>query len=208
LLFNSNNFLFLAHGRKPCSHQRSLVAMQKFILAAILVLTAGSAQAVTLTLAVPGKANEFVTRYTLDAFTVASESTQLRGMGEIGAGTVAINEGTNELRLTLVRHIACPAGQICPQMMPAPSTLTLPIKTILHNACGGISIVAERELEVVGGGQTRVEVQDSNGGFTACAGGNGDSATFVKRIKVLVTEDGLRDGDQALSVLSGFPAHR
>lgn len=181
--------------------------MQKLILAALLVLTAGSAQATTLTLAMPGQPNEFVPRYTLDSFMVASETTQLRGMGEISSGTVAVNTATNELRITLVRRIPCKAGEMCSQLMPAPTVITLPIKALTHNACGGMTIVAERELQVVGGGQTRVEVQDANGGFTACAS-NADDVTFVKRVKVLVTEDGIRDGDQALSVLSGFPVRR
>jgi hypothetical protein len=180
--------------------------MTKLFLATLLVLTAGSAQAANLTLALPGKANVFVVRYTLDSFMVASDSMQLTGLGEISSGSLAVNEATNELRLTLVRHMHCAPGLLCSQLMPAPSVITLPIKETTHSACGGALVMAERELEVVGGGQTRVEVQDANGGFTAC--GNADSLSFVKRVKVIVTEDGLRDGDKAISVLSGLPALR
>ena len=80
----------------------------------------------------------------------------------------------------------------------------LPIRGIHSNPCGGITIIAERNLQLVDGGLLRVEVQDANGGFNSC-GGNADDITFVKRVKVLVSERGLRDRVDALSVFSGFP---
>ena len=170
----------------------------------LLILTAGSAQADVLTITAPGAKNEFVTRYSLDSFKIASDSLRLNGQGVVSNGTIEINEGSNELRITLNRRTSCPTGMMCAAVMPAPTIITLPIRGIHSNPCGGITIIAERNLQLVDGGLLRVEVQDANGGFNSC-GGNADDITFVKRVKVLVSERGLRDRVDALSVFSGFP---
>jgi hypothetical protein len=181
--------------------------MKTALLAALLLLTAGAAQADVIALATPGVRNEFVTRYNLDSFKIASSTLRLSGPGEIARGTVAINEATRELRLTLTRHLPCPHGVMCIGMIPSPTVITLPIREMHSEMCGGVTIVAERNLQLVDGGLTRVEVQDANGGFPSC-GGNADDATFVKRVKVLVTEEGLLDRTEALSVMSGLPLGR
>ena len=96
----------------------------------------------------------------------------------------------------------CPRGVMCIQMLEAPTVITLPVREERADVCG-TTIIAERNLLVVDGGLTRIEVQDPNAGV-ACRG-NADDVTFVKRVKVLVNESGLRAHPAALSVLSGFP---
>lgn len=148
---------------------------------------------------------QFELRYSLDTFQIASNSLRLAGRADVASGTVEINETTHQLRLTLNRHLNCPRGVMCIQMLDAPTVLTLPIRQEKTEPCG-TTIVAERNLQLVDGGLTRVEVQDPNASI-AC-NGNADDVTFVKRVKVLVDETGLRAHSASLSVMSGFPAHR
>jgi hypothetical protein len=176
------------------------------IAATLVFLSHAGAHADELVLNDPNALNQFAARYTLDTFQIATDSAGLNGAGEVTGGTIEINEMRNELRLTLNRHMACPRGLLCIQVMPAPTVITLPIKKFDTDVCGGIDIVAERNLLAADAGLTRIEVQDHNGGFE-CSG-NADDVTFVKRVKVLVTESGMRGRPAVLSVLSGFPFHR
>ncbi|MGZ3701413.1 MAG: hypothetical protein ACXWR1_21500 [Bdellovibrionota bacterium] len=181
--------------------------MKKILLAALLVLTAGTgAQAQTITLALPGAPTDFVSVYTLDSFKAAEGSILLQGAGQIVSGDVAISQSRNELRLTLNRHMLCPRGMFCMAMMPAPTVITLPIVSRTRDACGGLILMAERDLERVDGGRTRVEVQDPNNGSMVC--GNADDVTFVKRVQVLVSEEAIRGQQDSYSIMSGFPAGR
>lgn len=177
--------------------------MKNFLkIAALLALTAGTAQAdilipATVNANVP---NKFVKRYTLNSFNIATDSIRLHGMGEIQSGSIEINEGTNELRLHLNRALNCPSNAMCPAVMPSPTTITLRISLMERNICGGLTIVAERNLQLVDGGLTRIEVQDMNG--SRCGG----SALLpvMKPIKVIVSEQGLRDRAEVMSVMSGM----
>ena len=174
--------------------------MQTLLALVILTLTAGQARAEVIFSFTSGNGpNQFVPRYTLTNFNIASASSQLRGLGAVVSGSVEINEGTNELRLKLERQMICPEGMMCPAVMPTPTSITLPIRHIGTTICGGMEIVAERNVQLAQGGLTRVEVQDLGG--SRCGGAA--LLTVVKRVKVTVTEQGLGDRGEVISVLSG-----
>ncbi len=180
--------------------------MKNFLkIAALLVLTTGTASLpaqadILIPTSVTGIGpNKFVKRYTLNSFNIATDSIRLSGMGEVESGSVEINEGTNELRLHLERNINCAADQMCIAVMPAPTVITLRIQQMERNICGGLTIIAERNLQLVDGGVLRVEVQDMNG--SRC--GSSSLLTVMKKIKVVVTEQGLRDRSEVMSVMSG-----
>lgn len=179
--------------------------MKNLLLAALFTFNAGLAFAEEPTPSAD-LTGEFVARYTLDTFQIASNSLRLAGRADVVSGTVEINETTHQLRLTLNRHLNCPRGVMCIQMIDAPTVITLPIHQEAKDECGTTTIVAERNLVVVDGGLTRIEIQDPNGGF-ACSG-NADDITFVKRVKVQVSENGVRAHDASLSLMSGFPTLR
>ncbi len=166
------------------------------VLTVLFTLSAGSAMA---------DSGAFAPRYTLDNFKIATTSPLLGGAGEITEGSIEINSSTNELRLRLNRHVACPKGVFCIALMPAPIVVTLPIRHIENQPCGGVTITAEENSLPVDGSLTRVEVQDQNG--SRCFD-NADDITFVKRIKVTLTEMGARSRAESISVMSGFPSNR
>jgi hypothetical protein len=169
--------------------------MKFSIFALLLTLASGAVQA----------SDGFAPRYTLDSFKIASGTLSLKGMGSVTDGTVDINTASNELRLTLQREMVCPAQMFCPTVMPVPTLLTLPIRSIENTLCKGITITAERDLLPLDGLLTRVVIEDSNGSLCA---ENADRGASVKRVKVLVVEQGPRDAEATLSVLSGFPLNR
>jgi len=174
-------------------------------IAALLVLTAGSAKAETISsFAIGSGPNKFVKRYSLNSFNIATDSTRLRGIGEIESGTVEINEGTNELRLHLDRKLECGENMPCLTVMPNPTVITLPIQHMESNDCGGLTIIAERNLQLVDAGLTRIELQDLNG--TRC--NTSSLLAVVKRVKVVVLEQGVRDRSDVMSVMSGLPLAR
>ena len=177
--------------------------MKKLLKIAVLLAftTAASAQAdIMIPTSVTGSGpNQFVKRYALNSFNVATASTRLRGLGEIDAGSIEINEGTNELRLHLDRSLRCEANMMCPAVMPTPTEITLRIRHIENNICGGLTFVAERNLALVDGGLVRIEVQDLNG--SRCGGSS--LLAVQKRVKVIVTEQGSHDREEVISVLSG-----
>lgn len=148
----------------------------------------------------------FVSQYTLDTFQIASNTSRLAGQGSVVKGSVEINEATRQVRLTLDRHLGCSPGVMCITLVPAPTVVTLPIRRAERDECGALTIVAERNLLLVDGGVTRIEIQDRNGAMGCSA--NADDLTIAKRVKVLFSESGLRDRTAALSVMSGMPAHR
>jgi hypothetical protein len=170
------------------------------LLALALLLTATAARAGhPLTPAFEGASSEFVKRYELTSFNIATDSLRLQGVGEVESGTVEINEATKQLRIVLNRRLECEAGMLCPAVMPFPTMITLPIRHTETNICGGLTLVAERNLQLVDRGFIRVEVQDMAG--TRCAGS--DLLAVVRKVKVIVTEEGMRDRREVMSVMSG-----
>lgn len=176
-----------------------MLTKQILAASALLLLTAGSASADMISSFTTEGPNEFVARYKLQNFQISTDSVRLRGNGKIESGLVEINEGTNELRLTLNRSTNCAPGMFCTAVMPATTVILLPIRHIGQDACGVLSILAERNIQMVDGGMTRIEVLDTNG--SRCGGRS--LLTVIKQVKVIVTEQGPRHRDEVMSVLRG-----
>jgi hypothetical protein len=80
--------------------------------------------------------------------------------GRIEAGSVEIDTWSKEVTLSLNVGFYCPAGRFCPEVMPAPINVNLPIVSTTQDQCG-TKIITARKDQPGQGGREELEIRDN-----------------------------------------------
>ena len=86
---------------------------------------------------------------------------KLAPIGEAIGGSIEVDVPHKTAYLRIDLGIVCPAGQMCPQMMPAPFKIELPIVSVKVDACGTKIIVAKHDDRPVDGALQLLTVEDN-----------------------------------------------
>lgn len=78
---------------------------------------------------------------------------------QVNGGNVRIYNIEKVVKLTLNKRFSCPGGRICPQVMPQPEVIELPIIKDTFDICGVRTIVAEKNYMPVDGGLLQLTVR-------------------------------------------------
>lgn len=124
--------------------------MKQFFLIAVLALTSLQSLAETKT----------TLEASLTKFTFQNGSPL--SLRKINSGHVLIDLEAGQILLTLQPAFFCPGQYVCAMVMPQPVRELLPLKSIRQGGCGETVYTAEKNLLLVDGLRTTIEVVDNS----------------------------------------------
>lgn len=113
---------------------------------------------------------------------------------KINSGHVLIDLYARQVMLTLQPAFSCPGRHLCAMVMPQPVRELLPLKSIQQGGCGETIYTAERNLLLVDGDRTTIEVVDNSQNFC-------DIVT--RPVTVQLTKEFPMSGDVEIHHMSG-----
>ena len=112
--------------------------------------------ALTLTAAHPSLAADHIYSATLTRLDVDPQ------LGNVVQGEVALNQTQSEIKLVLQTRMVCPMNEYCPQYIPEPMEITLPIVSHETDQCGTKIYIARKDARPSDGALQEIEVRDNS----------------------------------------------
>ncbi len=97
-----------------------------------------------------------------------------------GTGLVYINHTQKTATLQLNRRFFCPPGRFCPQVMPEPVMITLPIKKVSEGACNSVIYVAVKDKRPADGNYEGLRITDNRRFYETCRSVRAVEPTYVE----------------------------
>lgn len=79
-----------------------------------------------------------------------------------GEGRIFVDYANNKALLQVEREFFCPASEICPQVMPEPLRVELPITTVEVDTCGIKKITALVDMRPADGSKQELVIEDAS----------------------------------------------